>query len=214
MAAVRASKVLLGRHRLSQILTWPVSTPYLPQRTFPKVQIGLPQPGRGFGIKRWTLLPVGRRFGNPIVARWTPPGPSQLGDRHASRVSTSGRQASRNRNAAGRRARPRRSRFPRRLSIGQVLVVELEEIGKLLFGTLLFAVTESRGRGLLAWIGLPFVLSALAGLLAAAQDLGPFAVALWSAFGAGWVWLGLVASTETMRPSARAVLRASPSHGR
>ena len=58
-------------------------------------------------------------------------------------------------------------------------------------GALLFGAAETRAGGLPAWAGLPFALSALAGLLAVSQDLGPFGAALWAVFGAGWVWLGL-----------------------
>ena len=58
-------------------------------------------------------------------------------------------------------------------------------------GALLFGAAETRTGGLPMWTGLPFALSALAGLLAVSQDLGPFGAALWAVFGAGWVWLGL-----------------------
>ncbi len=58
-------------------------------------------------------------------------------------------------------------------------------------GALLFAVLEAKGGGLPVWCGLPFALSALAGLIAVLWDTGPFGAALWAVFGAGWVWLGL-----------------------
>jgi hypothetical protein len=77
-------------------------------------------------------------------------------------------------------------------------------------GALLFAAAETRSRGLPTWVGLPFALSALAGLVAVSQDLGPFGAALWAVFGAGWVWLGLTASVEAIRPSARTVGRTGP----
>ena len=58
-------------------------------------------------------------------------------------------------------------------------------------GALLFAFSETRDGSLPAWCGLPFALSALAGLVAVVRDTGPFGAALWAVFGAGWVWLGL-----------------------
>lgn len=73
-------------------------------------------------------------------------------------------------------------------------------------GALLFASTETRAGHLPAWVGLPFALSALAGLLAVLQDLGPFGAALWSVFGAGWAWLGfahLVGSFAAGGPPVR-----------
>lgn len=77
-------------------------------------------------------------------------------------------------------------------------------------GALLFAVFETRGGGLPAWCGLPFALSALAGLVAVSQDLGPFGAALWAVFGAGWVWLGLTASVGAIQPPARTARRTDP----
>lgn len=58
-------------------------------------------------------------------------------------------------------------------------------------GALVFAFAGTRAGRLPAPAGLTFALSALAGLLSVARDLGPFGAALWSVFGAGWVWLGL-----------------------
>jgi hypothetical protein len=70
-------------------------------------------------------------------------------------------------------------------------------------GALLFGAAETRSRGLPAWGGLPFVLSALAGLLAVARDLGPFGAALWAVFGAGWVWLAFALFVDSFRITGR-----------
>ncbi len=72
-------------------------------------------------------------------------------------------------------------------------------------GALLFAVAETRGRGLPAWVGLPFAIASLAGLVAFARDLGPFGAALWAVFGAGWAWLGLSLLVESVGKKGRAV---------
>lgn len=66
-------------------------------------------------------------------------------------------------------------------------------------GALLFSVTATRSRDLPTWGGLPFALSALAGLVAVARDLGPFGAALWAVFGAGWVWLAFVLFVDPSR---------------
>ncbi len=72
-------------------------------------------------------------------------------------------------------------------------------------GALLFGAAETRSGGLPAWGGLPFALSALAGLVAVARDLGPFGAALWAIFGAGWVWLAFVLFVDSSRSKGRAV---------
>ena len=77
-------------------------------------------------------------------------------------------------------------------------------------GAFLFGATETRNRRLPTWGGLPFALSALAGLVAVWQDLGPFGAALWSSFGAGWVWLGLALSVELTLRARQASRRAGP----
>ena len=70
-------------------------------------------------------------------------------------------------------------------------------------GALLFAVADTRDRGLPAWVGLPFAIASLAGLLAFVQDLGPFGAALWAIFGAGWAWLGLGLATGSLQGTGR-----------
>jgi len=77
-------------------------------------------------------------------------------------------------------------------------------------GALLFAFAGTRTGNLPVWAGLPFALSALAGLLSAAQDLGPFGAALWAVFGAGWVWLGLTLFVGSFRKTDRAARAAHP----
>ena len=77
-------------------------------------------------------------------------------------------------------------------------------------GAFLFGATETRERRLPTWGGLPFALSALTGLVAVWQDLGPFGAALWAVFGAGWVWLGLALSVELILRSRQAGRRAGP----
>jgi len=74
-------------------------------------------------------------------------------------------------------------------------------------GALVYAVSDSMAGRLPAWAGLPFALSALAGLLAAAQDLGPFGAALWAVFGAGWVWLALGLFSYSLREARRSSMR-------
>ncbi len=70
-------------------------------------------------------------------------------------------------------------------------------------GALLFGAAETRGGGFPAWAGLPFALSALAGLVAASQGLGSFGAALWAVFGAGWVWLGFALFVDSFRKTER-----------
>jgi hypothetical protein len=77
-------------------------------------------------------------------------------------------------------------------------------------GALLFSVAGTREGSLPVWGGLPFALSSLAGLLAVLQDLGSFGAALWSVFGAGWVWLGLALLVEAIRSYARTAGRTNP----
>ena len=77
-------------------------------------------------------------------------------------------------------------------------------------GAFLFSATETRKRRLPIWGGLPFALSALAGLVAVWQDLGPFGAALWASFGASWVWLGLALSLESILRARQAGRRAGP----
>lgn len=74
-------------------------------------------------------------------------------------------------------------------------------------GALLFSVAGTREGSLPVWGGLPFALSSLAGLLTVLRDLGSFGAALWSVFGAGWVWLGLALLVEAIRSYARAAGR-------
>jgi len=80
-------------------------------------------------------------------------------------------------------------------------------------GAFLFGAAETRKRRLPTWGGLPFALSALAGLVAVWQDLGSFGAALWASFGAGWVWLGLALSVESIlrgRQTSRRARSATP----
>lgn len=77
-------------------------------------------------------------------------------------------------------------------------------------GALIFAVSETRAGGLPDWAGLPFALSAMAGLLAVVRDLGPFGAALWSVFGAGWVWLGLALFVGSSRAGGPEAPRSVP----
>jgi hypothetical protein len=70
-------------------------------------------------------------------------------------------------------------------------------------GALLFGAAETRNRGLPVWAGLPFALSALSGLAAAVQDLGPFGAALWAVFGAGWIWLGFAFLVDSFQGTGR-----------
>ncbi len=70
-------------------------------------------------------------------------------------------------------------------------------------GALLFGVVETRGGRLPAWGGLAFALSALAGLVAVARDLGPLGAALWAVFGAGWVWLAFVLFVDSPQNKAQ-----------
>ena len=72
-------------------------------------------------------------------------------------------------------------------------------------GALLFGAAATRAGSLPTWAGLPFALSALAGLLAVAGDLGRFGAALWAVFGAGWVWLGLAVFVGSLRRGKRCV---------
>lgn len=77
-------------------------------------------------------------------------------------------------------------------------------------GALLFGAVETVGRRLPVWGGLPFALSALAGLIAVWQDLGAFGAALWSSFGAGWIWLGFALSVDLIRTARQPVERTAP----
>lgn len=77
-------------------------------------------------------------------------------------------------------------------------------------GALLFAAFEMRDGSLPLWCGLPFALSALAGLVAVLQNSGSFGAALWSVFGAGWIWLGITLMVRTMRPPARTARQTGP----
>lgn len=77
-------------------------------------------------------------------------------------------------------------------------------------GALVFAFAGTRTGHLPAWASLPFALSALAGLLAVVQDLGPFGAALWSVFGAGWVWLGLALFVGSFRAGRRRLRAPDP----
>ena len=70
-------------------------------------------------------------------------------------------------------------------------------------GALLFGASETRSRGLPVWVGLPFAIASLAGLLAFAQDLGPFGAALWAVFGAGWAWLGFGLAAGSFQKTGR-----------
>lgn len=70
-------------------------------------------------------------------------------------------------------------------------------------GALLFGAAETRSRGLPAWVGLPFAIASLAGLLAVARDLGPFGAALWAVFGAGWAWLGFGLAVGSFQKTER-----------
>lgn len=74
-------------------------------------------------------------------------------------------------------------------------------------GALLFGAAETRGRGLPAWVGLPFAIASLAGLLAFTRDLGPFGAALWAVFGAGWAWLGFGLAAGSFQETG------NPDHG-
>ena len=76
-------------------------------------------------------------------------------------------------------------------------------------GALVFGAAETRVGGLPVWAGLPFALSALAGLLAVSRDLDSFGAALWAVFGTGWVWLGLALLVGTLRKVRRRARAAS-----
>lgn len=78
-------------------------------------------------------------------------------------------------------------------------------------GALLFGAAETGGRGLQVWVGLPFAIASLAGLLAVARDLGPFGAALWAVFGAGWAWLGFGLAVGLFRSTGRPGAVESPS---
>lgn len=69
-------------------------------------------------------------------------------------------------------------------------------------GCVLFGVGAARGGALPVWGALPFSIGALAGLIAAARDLGPFGASLWISFGVAWVWLGVVLFWVSARPAA------------
>lgn len=63
----------------------------------------------------------------------------------------------------------------------------------LALGALFLGIATGRERSLPIWGILPFTLAALCGLAAFLQDLGNVGAGLWSAFGVGWLWLGLSA---------------------
>lgn len=59
-------------------------------------------------------------------------------------------------------------------------------------GVVVFGVGAGRDGTLPVWGALPFAIASLAGLISVAREFGDFGVMLWIAFGAGWVWLGLI----------------------
>lgn len=65
-------------------------------------------------------------------------------------------------------------------------------IGLLLLalGGAILGITAARDQALPVWGLLPFAVAVLCGLAAFLQDLGDLGAGLWSAFGAGWIWLG------------------------
>ena len=78
-------------------------------------------------------------------------------------------------------------------------------------GALLFGVVGTRSGNLPTWVGLPFALSSLAGLLAVVQDLGSFGGALWAVFGAGWAWLGLAIFADSLQGEGKRAGHPRPS---
>jgi hypothetical protein len=60
----------------------------------------------------------------------------------------------------------------------------------LALGGAILGITAARDQALPVWGLLPFAVAVLCGLAAFLQDLGDLGAGLWSAFGAGWIWLG------------------------
>lgn len=71
----------------------------------------------------------------------------------------------------------------------------------LALGAVVLGVAAARERALPAWVAAPFVLAALCGLAASLQNLGDLGAGLWSAFGAGWIWLGSSAALSQILTS-------------
>ncbi len=58
-------------------------------------------------------------------------------------------------------------------------------------GSLLFGLAAAKDRSVPLWGTIPFVAAAICGLAAFTGNLGSLGSGLWTAFGAGWIWLGL-----------------------
>lgn len=58
-------------------------------------------------------------------------------------------------------------------------------------GSLLLGFAAARAGRLPVWIGLPFAIASLAGLISVSKNLGYVGATMWIIFGVGWVWLGL-----------------------
>jgi len=61
----------------------------------------------------------------------------------------------------------------------------------LALGSLALGLAGLRRGSVPAWGAIPFLVAALGGLAAFIRELGAVGSGLWSAFGAGWIWLGL-----------------------
>ncbi len=64
-------------------------------------------------------------------------------------------------------------------------------------GAFLFGAGAVGERSLPLWGALPFAVASIAGLISVARDFGEVGAAMWTAFGAGWAWLGLALFVES-----------------